>query len=189
MARSTRAAERLQSLGLHVETFEPKTLADVHATLVRIAQLLGEPARGEAEWARIEREIAAVARGLPASVRGTTVYVEVDAGPYAASEASHVGELLTRLGVRNIVPASLGSVPRLNPEFVVRADPQVIVAPADAAAMLAARPGWQRIRAVRDGHICALPRTQSELVMRPGPRVAEGAALLAACLQAKAAPR
>ena len=108
--------------------------------------------------------------------------MSVSAGPYAASESSHIGELLTRLGAANIVPARLGSVPLLNPEFVVRADPQVVmVSDRDAQALLA-RPGWSRIRALRDGRVCRFTAQQGDVIVRPGPRLAEAAQLLADCL-------
>ena len=44
----------------------------------------------------------------PYAASAPSVYFEVDAAPYAAGESSFIGELLTRLGVRNIVPASVG---------------------------------------------------------------------------------
>ena len=44
------------------------------------------------------------------------------------------------------------------------------------------RPGWSRIRAVREGRVCALEGTDGEVVMRPGPRLADAARILARCL-------
>jgi iron complex transport system substrate-binding protein len=117
------------------------------------------------------------------------VYVEVDNGPYAASEISHVGEILKRLGVANIVPGRLGSIPKLNPEFVVRADPQVIIISSREAAALRERPGWGKLRAIREGRVCALTPEQGDAVMRPGPRLAQAARVLAGCLQQPAGPR
>jgi iron complex transport system substrate-binding protein len=134
-------------------------------------------------WSRIDQGITQAARSVPPASQGVSVYFEVDPGPYAASEASHIGELLTRLGVANIVPARLGSVPKLNPEFVVRADPQIIIISDREAAALKQRPGWSGIRAVRDQRICALTREQGDIVVRPGPRLAEAARVLALCLQ------
>jgi iron complex transport system substrate-binding protein len=133
-------------------------------------------------WNQLNEGIAAAARSVPAARKGTRVYFEVGAGPYAASEISHVGELLARLGMVNVVPGSLGSVPKLNPEFVVRADPEAIVISARDAAQMRQRPGWSRIRAVREGHVCALDATDAAVVMRPGPRLAEAARILARCL-------
>jgi iron complex transport system substrate-binding protein len=181
---TSRALPRLQSLGLKVLGLEIKTLADVQSALQRVGEAIG--AQGAAKvWTRMNQGIDEAARAMPADLRGTTVYFEVDSGPYAAGEASHIGELLARLGASNIVPARLGSVPKLNPEFVVRADPQVIMLSQGSAQSVAARPGWSRIRAVRDGRVCAFTPAQSDVIARPGPRMAEAARILADCLRGR----
>lgn len=185
ISKSSRLGSRLDSLGLRVYSDEPHTLADVEASIRRIAALLGEGAAGERLWASISAGIAAAAASVPAASRGASVYFEVDSGPYAAGPESHIGELLERLGARNIVPRSLGSVPHLNPEFVVRADPQVIIVSAREAPALMQRPGWQRIRAVREGRVCGLAPADDDVVARPGPRLADAARILARCLAAK----
>jgi iron complex transport system substrate-binding protein len=185
---SSRAMVRLESLGIPVFGFELKTLADVRRALDKTAQLLGVPGADRA-WSRIETGIAAAARELPKALRGTSVYVEVDSGPYAASEISHVGEILSRLGLANIVPGRLGSVPKLNPEFVVRADPQVIIIAARDAPSLRERPGWNRMHAIREGRVCALTPTQGDVVMRPGPRLAQAARIIVDCIKARAGQR
>lgn len=186
LSASSRALTRLEGLGVPVFGLELKTMADVHRALVKVGQLLETPA-AEQLWTRINAGIDEAARALPTPLRGTSVYFEVDPGPYAASEISHIGELLARVGAANIVPGRLGSVPKLNPEFVVRADPQVImIAERGGAAPLQDRPGWSRIRAVRDGRICALTPAQSDVVVRPGPRLAEAARILVECMQRRA---
>ena len=60
------------------------------------------------------------------------------------------GETLKRLGAQNIVTADLGPFPKLNPEFIVRANPDVILIGQRSADGLQQRPGWQGIRALRD---------------------------------------
>jgi iron complex transport system substrate-binding protein len=108
----------------------------------------------------------------------------VDGGPYAAGSASFIGELLNLLGTRNIVTPDLGPFPKLNPEYVVRNDPQVIFfTNASAAAHLDERPGWQRIRAVREHRVCTFPSVVNDTIVRPGPRVAEGMRAMAECLE------
>ena len=114
------------------------------------------------------------------------VYFEVNNGPYAAGESSFIGETLTRLGVRNIVPASLGPFPKINPEYVVRANPDVIMVGERSATGLEQRPGWAGIRAVREGRICRFPAAESDVLVRPGPRMGEAARLMARCLADKA---
>jgi iron complex transport system substrate-binding protein len=181
LSATSGAIGRLEALGLRVFGVELKTMADVQRTLVNVGALLGAPG-ADALWRRIDRGLAEAATAASAA-RGTTVYFEIASGPYAASESSHIGELLQRLGLANIVPARLGSVPKLNPEFVVRADPQVIFVAAGEARPLALRPGWNRIRAVRQGRVCALSPAQSDVVVRPGPRLAEAAQILVACVR------
>jgi iron complex transport system substrate-binding protein len=128
-------------------------------------------------WQRIDADVSAAARGIPADARGARVYIEVATGPYAASEAAFSGELLTRLGLVNIVPASLGPYPLLNPEFVVRADPDLILIADRHAGDLAARPGWKGLRA----KVCAYTAAEGDLLARAGPRLGEAAALIARC--------
>jgi iron complex transport system substrate-binding protein len=183
LSASSRAIARLETLGIPVFGVELKTLADVQRSLNQVARVLEVPG-AVALWSRIDAGIAQAARDLPAALRGTTVYFEVGSGPYAASASSHIGELLSRIGATNIVPATLGSVPKLNPEFVVRADPQVIMLSYSSAQPVERRPGWRRIRAVRDGRVCVLAPAQADVVVRPGPRLAEAAQVIVRCLKA-----
>jgi iron complex transport system substrate-binding protein len=76
----------------------------------------------------------------------------------------------------------LGSVPKLNPEFVVRANPAIIIVSASDVTEMRLRPGWDRIQAVRDNRFCALDSRDMNLVTRPGPRMGEAARILARCL-------
>ncbi len=187
MAKSSRAHERLEALGLKVVALEPKTYADVQRVTLTLGQLLAVP-DAQRVWRAMDAGVAAAAQSLPAQVRGTRVYFEVNQGPYAASEASFIGETLTRLGVKNIVPGTLGPFPKLNPEFIVRANPDLIMVGQDSADGMAQRPGWPSIRAVRDRRVCVFPTDQAEVLVRPGPRMAEAARLMAQCLTDKAPP-
>ena len=68
-------------------------------------------------------------------------------------------------------------------EFVVRADPQVILISDHAFPPIASRAGWDRIRAVRDGRVCLYDRAQGDVLVRPGPRMAQAAKIMVDCLQ------
>ncbi|GAB4206472.1 MAG: ABC transporter substrate-binding protein [Tibeticola sp.] len=185
MATSSRAGERLRALGIKVVALEPKTHADVQRVMLKIGQLLEVP-DAQRIWRAIDAAVMAAAQSLPPGARGTRVYFEVNPGPYAAGEGSFIGETLTRLGVKNIVPAALGPFPKLNPEFIVRADPDLIMVGERSAAGLMQRPGWQSLRAIRGQHVCVFPADQSDALVRPGPRMAEGARLMARCLAERA---
>ena len=144
MSVSSRASDRLEALGLTVVQLEPKTHADVRRVLGTVSDLLGVPrAQGSDRlWRVIDAGVLAAAQSLPPKAKNARVYFEVSRGPYAAGEASFIGESLTRLGVRNVVPASLGPFPRLNPEFVVRANPDIIMIGNRSMQAMVPYPGW-----------------------------------------------
>jgi iron complex transport system substrate-binding protein len=188
MATSSRASERLQALGVKVVALEPKTHADVRRVLEKVGQMLGVD-DAQRVWRVIDAGVMAAAQSVPATAWGTRVYFEVNSAPYAAGEASFIGETLSRLGARNIVPTSLGPFPQLNPEYVVRANPDLIMVGDRNYIGLEQRPGWSGMRALRERRLCVFTNEQSDMLVRPGPRMAEGARIMARCLADKAAVR
>lgn len=185
MATSSRVGERLQALGVAVVALEPKTHADVQRVLLTVGQLLGV-ADAQKVWRAIDAGVSAAAQSVPASARGTRVYFEVNQGPYAAGESSFIGETLTRLGAKSIVPTALGPFPKLNPEYIVRANPDLIMVGQRSADGLAQRPGWSGMRALREQRLCVFPVEEANVLVRPGPRMAEAARIMARCLVEKA---
>lgn len=191
LAGSTRGVERLQALGITVLRLEPRTHADVQRVLRTVALALGLPAtEGERVWREIDAGVQAAAQSLSPKARQQRVYFEVSPTPYGASESSFIGETLQRMGVGNILPAALGPFPQINPEFVVRARPDVIMAGDSSRASLLQRPGWAQLPALREDGLCVFPPEQADIAVRAGPRMAEGARLMARCLNRSAgAPR
>ncbi|MDR7376686.1 iron complex transport system substrate-binding protein [Rhodoferax ferrireducens] len=185
LATASRASARLEALGIKVVALEPKTYKDVQRVLAKLGQLL-QVADAARIWRNIDAAVSAAAQSLPAKVKNTRVYFEVNSAPYAAGSTSFIGETMARLGVQNIVPPALGPFPKLNPEFVVRANPDLIMVGDRNALGLEQRPGWAAIRAVREKRICVFTTAQSDTLVRPGPRMAEAARTMAACLQDKA---
>lgn len=187
VSHSGRVAERLRALGLKVVVLEPKNHADVRRVLATVGRLLDLPDSAPAGvWQRIAQGLDEAAAALPAPARRARVYIEVSRGPYAASEASFIGETLARLGVANVVPAALGPFPKLNPEYVVRADPDVIMLANRTMQAEIDYPGWRSMRAVRGQRICLFSIDDAEIVVRPGPRMDQAARVMAQCLKEKA---
>ena len=182
-AGSTRGADRLQALGLTVLRLEPRTHADAQRVLRTVGDALWvSPAESERVWREIEAGVQAAVQSLSPQARQQRVYFEVSAGPYGASEASFIGETLKRMGVGNILPAAMGPFPQVNPEFVVRAQPDVIMAGDSSRASMMQRPGWSTLRAMQAQRICVFKPAESDMLVRAGPRMAEGARLMADCL-------
>jgi len=181
-ARSTRAVERLEALGLKVAAFDSDNHAQVRATLIRLGALFGGRIAAEGQWASIMVQIGGAAQRLPPAWLGRTVYVEVDATPFAAGASSFVGQTLSVLGLSHIVPPAMGPFPKLNPEFVVRSQPDLIIAAARNIAAMPARPGWDGLHALQQQRVCALDAEAYELVTRPGPRLGPAANVLVDCI-------
>lgn len=189
MATSARGAERLTALGLTVLAFEPRSHADVQRVMHTLAQALDVPVlESERVWRHIDAAVNAAAQSIPTQAKGQRVYFEVSRAPYGASESSFIGETLQRLGARNILPASLGPFPKINPEFVVRAQPDIIMVGDSNLADMATRPGWQNMRAMRAQRVCHFKSEESDVLVRAGPRMAEAARLMAKCLADQGQP-
>ena len=182
-AGSTRGVERLEALGLKVLRLEPRTHADVQRVLRTVAQALFMPeADSDRVWRDIQAGVQAAVASLSPLARQQKVYFEVSPTPYGASASSFIGETLTRMGVGNILPASLGPFPQVNPEFVVRAQPDVIMAGDSSRSSMVQRPGWAALRAIQTQRMCVFKPGDADMLVRAGPRMAEGARLMAECL-------
>jgi iron complex transport system substrate-binding protein len=179
---SARVTDRLESLGVKVIALESRNRDDVKRTLALLGQMLDARKKAEQVWSDIDRDVGRAAARVPEALRGKRVYFEIDATPYAAGPRSFIGETLASLGLANAIPPELGPFPKLNPEFVVRAQPDVVMAVKASIADMPKRPGWNTIRALREGRSCGFPSVTYEVIVRPGPRMGEAAATLADCL-------
>lgn len=179
-----RISARLGELGIVTFALNPQSMADEARAVTLTGQLLDLSVRAASLNATTARRVSEIGAAATAQRHGAvpSVYFEIDRTPYAAGPPSFIGEMLARLGTRNIVDAALGTFPRLNAEYIVRHDPDIMfVSPHDIAG-LAQRPGWSALHAVREGHICAFSPEVDATIMRPGPRLAEGMQALADCI-------
>jgi len=189
--KSSRIINRLESLGIKVVAIEPQSLADVQRSMRTVAHVLQLPQPDEAAdrlWQQALQSIASAAQKIPASTQGASFYFEASTGGYAASESSFIGGIMKQLGLKNTVTSNMGAFPQVNPEFVVRSNPQWIFLAEPMAQSLDKRPGWSVIQAVKLGQVCAFTPEQGNVLVRPGPRMGEAATILVACLQRASKP-
>ncbi|MDO4230519.1 MAG: helical backbone metal receptor [Lautropia sp.] len=183
--RSWRAS--LQKLGVPVLVLAPERLADVHGVLRRLAQVLGvDEARADEVWAGIGRDLQKLAESLPREARGWRTWLEVDPAPWLAGPDSFMGEILSLLGLRNVLDAAPKPFVQVNREWVFQAAPDLLMIGdhgRGGLAALHARPGWSRLPALRQGRVCPFQGDALDTLARPGPRVAEGARQMLACVQ------
>lgn len=181
---------RLQAAKIPYLVADATTVEQVHAVMLKMDVAL-KTGRAAAVWQQMQARVDAVAAAVKVRNAGAEprVYLEVDAAMYAAGPRSFMGQLLARLGVSNIAPETGNQFMRLSPEYVLRADPDLIILAHHGSSprKIEDRPGWQHMRAMqpdqRERRVCQLTEDESRTVTRPGPRLDEAVAIFAACLQ------
>ena len=150
----------------------PSDIDGGYAPVETLGQATGHAA-GAAEVSETMRtEIAAALADAPeAPVR---IYHELDDTHFSVSSHSFVGAVYAALGAENIADmadADGYGYPQLTEEYIIEADPELIVITdllAYGADDVAARPGWEAVSAVRDGNILVV---NADTASRWGPRL------------------
>ncbi len=179
-------ARRLEEQGIRRVHVACDRVGDIAPAVRRLGALLGRAGRAEALAASIEGGLAA-RRAAAAGRAGPSVYAEIWNDPLmTVGASSFISEMVALAGGRNVGDESPREYFRVASEWVVARDPEVVLclymAPAGgaAAAGVGRRPGWDAVRAVRNGRVFA--GLDNDLLLRPGPRVLEGIGVLERCL-------
>jgi iron complex transport system substrate-binding protein len=173
---SNHIIRQLAKLGVPVLVEPPATNLDgVYAELGQLAEATGHPGAAAPIVAGTRRQVTAIVSSVPKPTRALSVYHELDQTFFSATSQTFIGQMYSLLGLRNIADKArtASSYPKLSAEYVVRANPDLIVL-ADTVCCgqtrtsVAARPGWRNIAAVENGHI--LPVDDS-VASEWGPRI------------------
>ncbi len=170
-------ARSLRALGVRV-LLEPAAtdLAGSYAQITALGKATGHDRAAAALVRRMRVEIAIAIAGAPRFSSPPTYYYELEPDLYSVTSATFVGQLLSRFGLRDIANSAKGAsggYPQLSDEYIVKADPQLIllddtICCHQSARTVAARPGWQDLAAVRDDGVVPL---NDDIASRWGPRV------------------
>ncbi|MCD0169888.1 ABC transporter substrate-binding protein [Deinococcus sp. 23YEL01] len=159
----------LTQAGITVVAVNPETYDEVFSKTLTLGRIVNREAQARALVTRMKSDIARVEILTKNVVRKPTAYLEIDPTPYSVGPNSFMGVLLTKAGARNIIPASMGDFPKVDPEFIVKANPQLILG-VDAKTA-GARPGWNSISALKTGRVVNIPAELNTMLGRPGPRL------------------
>jgi len=143
--------EQLKNLGLRVELVDAGSLDSIRAAREKLAALLQVAAPASPSMVR------------PAPGKSAVLLFGADTG-YSAGRGTHAHEILEEAGLRNVAADAGGPWPQLGEEFLLAADPEIIVVAdygsADRESILralrahAVRKHW---KAVRAGHVVVFP--------------------------------
>ena len=189
-ASNAKLTAKLEALGLSVLVFQPQTLEQMKHTLRELAHLV-EPLQAKDKGQELverliesmDSDLRSLQTQMPRWSMGKSIYLEVGAGGYAASESSYIGRLLEPLSLHNVVPQSLGEFPRMGREWLLRQSPDIIVLTHIEDKPLKRMPGLRMLRAVSEERVCDLNQEQSDRLLRLGPRVTLGLRAVVDCIQ------
>jgi iron complex transport system substrate-binding protein len=156
------------------------TLTNAYDQIVQIGQATGHTAQADQTVATMKGQIAADVKQAGTSHKGLTYYWELSNNPYySVTSSTFIGQIIGLFGLKNVADAadkaSDGGYPELSEEYIVTAKPQIIFLADNQAAdggqsptVVAARPGWSAIPAVKDHEVIAL---NDDIASRWGPRL------------------
>ena len=150
-------------------------LPSVQRNITLVGQATGAEAQAERLGGQMLQQLEAVlARWHGVPLR--SVYLETAAAERGAFQTigrgHYADDALAWAGGRNVF-SDLNGSQQVSAEAIAVRDPEVIIslqAVPKPAASIAARPGWQRLRAVREGRVVVLERGHKLI---PGPRQIE----------------
>jgi iron complex transport system substrate-binding protein len=153
-----------------------KSFKGAYQQIRQLGMVTGRDAAAGKLVAGMRAKIGAIVRSARKSTKQLSVYHELTPDLYSATSKTFVGQVYAALGLRNIADAAdAGGIgyPQLSAEYVVSESPDIVVL-ADTvccgqkASTVAARPGWDRVSAVRTGSIV---RIDDSIASRWGPRL------------------
>lgn len=175
-------ANQLRELGIPVYAGTAQTFTEVFEKISDIGKLINREKEAAFLNLKLRTDLVNVHK-LIAAAQMPTVFYELDSTPYSVGPESFIGEIISLAGGDNIVTADLGAFPKLDPEFIVAANPEIILladaAYGESAESLAARAGWADIAAISSGKVYELSPEQVDIINRPGPRIIDALFLLA----------
>lgn len=168
----------LEAQGIVVFTLAPESLADIEAGIQALGEITGNRENAQAVAGEMQFRIEVVKHKvdtIPTEKR-LRVFYEVWHEPLTTTtRGTFIGELLMLAGAVNIFNDLPGTYPEISAEQIMESDPQVILGPSShsdqlTAEMIGARPGWDRLSAVKNGSIYIV---DSNIISRAGPRVVD----------------
>jgi ABC-type Fe3+-hydroxamate transport system substrate-binding protein len=152
-------------------------LSGAYTQLLRLGRATGHTAGAAVVVKRMQQGVAKAVASMPKGSH-LSFYEELSPDYYSATSKTFGGQALKLLGLRDIADKadkSGSGYPKLSAEYIVAADPDLIVLAdtkccGQTPAKVAARPGWGTIAAVRNGGVIGV---SDDVASRWGPRIVD----------------
>lgn len=170
----------LENLGLTVFYIgNPASLDDLFKTLETVGQLTGHETEAKELSASLTARVQTVKETIAKATTTPVVFYELDgsdpAKPWTSGPGTFMDQLITMAGGKNVGSSLKSSWAQISVEELLVQNPDVILLGDGnygiTADQVAARVGWNKIKAVENNQIFAF---NDDLVSRAGPRLVEG---------------
>jgi len=174
-------ALKLRDLGLKVVIFEPKTVNETLNTILKVGKILDAEEKAKEIVNNFQKRLNIIkekVKSIPSTKRPKVFIGSMYEPIYSPGKDTFLDELITLAGGKNIVKVKGWT--KISPEFVVKADPDIIVIPIGAMSMtnledakkkLKEKEVYKNLKATKMGKIYFI---DENLVFRPGPRLIDG---------------
>lgn len=179
--------DALAQANIPVIAIKAENFAAVYENINLIGQATNHPTEAAQVVAKMQARIDAVTAKIStlAVADKLTVFYEVYDEPLmTAGPQTFIGQMVELAGAINIFADVSEEYPEISAEEVVNRQPAVIIGPEShgdklTIDLIAQRPGWSQIKAVKDGKIVVL---NGDMLSRPGPRLADALEALSQAL-------
>lgn len=151
-----------------------QTLDDTYTQLEQVGAATGHIGEAAELVSRMQSEIDEIVASVPERETPLTYFHELDDTYYTVTDDTYVGEIYSLFGLTSIATGD-DPYPQLSEELILEADPDLVFL-ADGQCcgitpeVVAERPGWDGLTAVRDGRVHVV---DEDLSSRWGPRVVD----------------
>ncbi len=155
----------------------PDRLSDAYQEILAIGAATNHLAKARTLVASMKLSISGIIATAKRKVP-LTFFHELDSTLYSATSNTFIGHVYSDFNLLNIADKAAGAdasgYPQLSQEYLVTTNPQIVFLGdaqyGESVTTLAARPGWNAIDAVKNGHVVELP---SDIPSRWGPRLVQ----------------
>ncbi|MBC7263327.1 MAG: cobalamin-binding protein [Chloroflexi bacterium] len=193
-SRQLETVAKLKELGLKVLVLAPTDLEGIYHDIQLVADACGVPEAGAALVQEMQTRVQSVLDTVASTNTRPKIFYELDATdpnrPWTPGPGTWHDKFISMAGGVNIAANAEAAWAQYSSEDIIAQNPDVILL-GDALwgispEMVAARPGWDAITAVRNGAVYPI---DDNLISRPGPRVVQGLETLARLIHPEVFPQ
>jgi iron complex transport system substrate-binding protein len=179
--------DQLTKLGINVWVGPAAaTFDDVYKQIEQLGAATGHVPEAAQLVGSMQKEISAAVGSVPKRATALKVYHELDQTLYSVTSHTFIGQMYSLFGMTNIADGAQpgNEYPQLNAEYVVKADPDVIVLAdgkccGQSSETVGKRAGWSGVNAVKNADVFVI---DDDIASRWGPRVVDFVKAVAAAL-------